>query len=132
MNENTSKMTCSCPNGHRVRGDVKLQGARVRCPKCREAFVFPSALKPTSASASSNDGFSDTSIMRILGDPSKVGIPVVNRGSASGGQVDRFRTCSRCGSSTPKTLAICNHCSCYLGVVAAEIESTDTPSSKIS
>ena len=132
MSENASKMTCSCPNGHRVRGDVKLQGSRVRCPKCRESFVFPSAIQQAHNAGSHHDGFSDTSIMRILGDPSKVGIPIVNRGNAASGQVDRFRTCSRCGGSTPKTLAICNHCSCYLGVVNISSDSTDTSSSKIS
>lgn len=112
MSENVAKLTGHCPNGHRVRGDVKLQGARVRCPKCRVAFIF--GLTPQKTQH--DEAVSDTSIMRILGDPSQVGIPVVNRGIPATNKIDRLRTCTRCGAATPKTLAICSHCSCYLGI----------------
>ncbi len=124
MSENVSKLTCSCPNGHRVRGDVKLQGSRVRCPKCRIAFVFASTVK----TQTEPDAVSDTSIMRILGDPSHVGIPVVNRGIPATNKIERLRNCTRCGGATPKTLAICNHCSCYLGISSVDVDMPVNPS----
>ena len=106
------KITCTCPNGHRVRGEARLRGSRVRCPKCRVAFVFPAA-RP----AAGDNAVSDTSVMRILGDLSHTGIPVVNKGIAVSGEINRLRTCTRCGQATSKSLAICSHCSCYLGII---------------
>lgn len=116
-NTNQSKMSCSCPNGHRVRGSVTLQGSRVRCPKCRTAFIFPAANSERNGSA-----VSDTSIMKILGDLSQTGIPVVNAS-------DNLRACMRCGGATPKTLAVCSHCRCYIGMNSTQTDSQSPPSS---
>ncbi len=57
MDEKDKRMLCQCPNGHRLRGDVALIGAMIRCPKCDATFVFGYAIR---------EKLSDTAVVRIL------------------------------------------------------------------
>ena len=116
MKEDHTKTTLECPNGHRVRGKINLLGSRVRCPKCRIAFIFG----PVQEKRSPDHAVSDTSVMRILGDASKVGIPVVSARGKDVNSSKAFRTCTRCGATTSVKLAICSHCNCYLGSEVAD------------
>ena len=116
MKEDHTKTTLECPNGHRVRGKINLLGSRVRCPKCRIAFIFG----PVEEKLSRENAVSDTSVMRILGDASKVGIPVISARRESMNASKAFRTCTRCGATTSVKLAICSQCNCYLGSEATD------------
>lgn len=88
MNEQNERMLCACPKGHKLRAGVALIGRMVRCPKCRETFVFGYAIRET---------VSDATVLGILGDakvrsqrePSRGCEPEVPRGDplgAFGGQ----------------------------------------------
>jgi hypothetical protein len=108
MNENTAntKITVSCPEGHRLRGDIKMAGNTVRCPKCSVEFVFA----PLKSEAAVERAVTDTGVMRILGDsPELPLIPEKKRATD--------RPCPRCGISMSMNASVCNHCSCYVGVM---------------
>ncbi len=109
MNENTAntKLTVSCPAGHRLRGDMKMAGNRVRCPKCRVEFVFA----PLKSPAADNRAVTDTGVMRILGDSPELP-PVPEKKAAISD-----RPCPRCGISMSINTSVCNHCNCYVGVM---------------
>ncbi|QDV40290.1 hypothetical protein Enr13x_00960 [Stieleria neptunia] len=65
MDGKKERMLCQCPNGHRLRGDAALIGKTIRCPRCRETFVFGYAIWET---------LSDAAILKILAEaPTRVG-----------------------------------------------------------
>lgn len=132
----STKITVTCPDGHRLRGGTLLVGKTVRCPKCHTEFVFAGNHQRAGEKRSVTDtgvlrilgempkppaslsidermhrkqSVTDTGVMRILGDmpetprPASVAVP--------------HRPCSRCGVPIPETLAVCNHCHCYVGVL---------------
>ena len=102
-----SKITVACPAGHRLRGDAKLIGKTVKCPKCSAEFIFASKREQ---SGKENSTVTDTGVMRILGDLSSLP-PMPTR------HVMKTRPCTRCGCSISEALAVCNHCNCYVGVM---------------
>ncbi len=108
MTENTpnTKITDACPSGHRVRGDIRLAGKSVRCPKCRKEFVF-APLKP---SAADSNVVTDTSVMRILGESPEIP-PMPER------KPDSTKSCPRCNVSISANASVCNHCNTYVGVM---------------
>ena len=103
--DNQTKITMSCPSGHRVRGGANLVGHTVRCPKCQAEFVFGEKTPPAEPKE-----VTDTGVMRILGEMSDSDMP------AQGGEV-ALRPCSRCGVAIPESLTVCSHCNCYVGVM---------------
>ena len=132
----TTKITVTCPSGHRLRGGTLLIGKSVCCPKCHTEFVFALG----SVSRTDHQAVTDTGVMRILGEmPGKsqkdfVAPPVTENVRVSDTGVIRIlsetgestqppreaevlRPCSRCGVPIPETLAVCNHCNCYVGVL---------------
>ncbi len=106
---NESKISMTCPSGHRVRGGVEMLGRTVRCPKCQSEFTFAPQKARTPAVAESRQ-VTDTGVMRILGDLSQL-TSVTQSAEAA------HRPCSRCGVAIPETLTVCNHCNCYVGVM---------------
>lgn len=104
-----TKVTSTCPSGHKVRGSIGFVGKTVRCPKCREKFAFGSDFTPKPNERDSSS-VSDTGVMKILGD-----------WHATPDLSDReqvaTKTCSRCGVSIPETSAVCFHCNCYVGAM---------------
>ena len=59
MDETKERMLCQCPRGHKLRGSVDLIGEMVRCPRCRQEFVFGYAIR---------ESISDTAVVQILGE----------------------------------------------------------------
>ena len=108
MNENTAntKITVSCPAGHRLRGDIKMAGSTVRCPKCSVEFVFA----PVKSETPVNQAVTDTGVMRILGESPVLPPPPVKKLTID-------RACPRCGISMSIDASVCKHCNCYVGVM---------------
>jgi uncharacterized C2H2 Zn-finger protein len=108
MNDNTanSKITVSCPAGHRLRGDIQMAGNTVRCPKCSVEFVFA----PLKSDAAVNRAVTDTGVMRILGDSPELP-PIPEKKMATD------RPCPRCGILMSINASVCKHCNCYVGVM---------------
>ncbi|MDM4016714.1 hypothetical protein [Roseiconus lacunae] len=100
MNEtNSERVTCKCPGGHKVRGGSELIGKIVRCPRCKEKFVFGYQVRET---------VTDTAVVRLLGD----GPTVPQAPSAT---EPALRPCTRCGIAISKNASVCKHCNCYVG-----------------
>ncbi|MGI9474858.1 MAG: hypothetical protein ACR2NZ_25230 [Rubripirellula sp.] len=115
-----TKITVACPSGHRLRGDATLEGKTVKCPKCASDFVFASAGQRKSASEAA---VTDTGVMRILGDMGSLP-PAPERVGAS------TRPCTRCGVAISESLAVCNHCNCYIGVMPTFLKQMNSPQSQ--
>ncbi|OYP35180.1 hypothetical protein [Rhodopirellula sp. MGV] len=100
MNEtNTERVTCKCPGGHKVRGGSDLIGKTVRCPRCKEKFVFGYQIRET---------VTDTAVVRMLGDfPSLPVAPIAEQPT--------MRPCGRCGIAISTNASVCKHCQCYVG-----------------
>ena len=103
----SSKITVTCPQGHRLQAGSLLVGKTVRCPKCHSKFVFaPTKTEPK------KQPVTESGVMRILGEmpqaPAADSIASVP-----------MRPCSRCGIAIPESLAVCSHCNCYVGVLPA-------------
>ncbi|KAA5545241.1 hypothetical protein FYK55_06140 [Roseiconus nitratireducens] len=115
MNENRDEqMTCQCPNGHKLRGNVELIGKTIRCPRCSETFVFGYQVRPS---------VTDTAVMRILGDgPGAMG-PAQEETPQP-----RLRPCKRCGVSISATVSVCKHCNCYVGMLPDYLAQMHPPS----
>jgi hypothetical protein len=140
MNSTTTstKITVTCPAGHRLRGGTLLIGKSVCCPKCHAEFVFAPSRStsgdgrqvtdtgvmrilgempkreptmPFEEPPSQKRAVTDTGVMRILGDQPEISKP------ASGAVP--LRPCSRCGVHIPESMAVCDHCHCYVGVLPA-------------
>lgn len=106
-NDNAVKIAVACPSGHRLRGDSKLVGKTVTCPRCKTNFVFaPTTQRHPDAEKS----VTDTGVMRILGDMGALP-PAPERVEV------KTRPCTRCGVAISESLAVCNHCNCYVGVM---------------
>ena len=144
VNENTAntKITVSCPTGHRVRGDISMAGNTVRCPRCQTQFVFA----PIKPGGSNQKAVTDTGIMRILGDaeglaPAPDPNPSSNDqrsvtdtgvmrilGDAEGlpprpeKKTPTHKPCVRCGNSISVNASVCGHCQCYVGVMPQFLE----------
>lgn len=109
----SSKITVSCPSGHRLRGDITLSGSTVRCPKCQQAFVFaPSSNEAghPAAAAEKHSRVTDTGVMRILGEseplpPLPEHKPLIER------------ACPRCSLRVSPEATVCRHCNCYIGAM---------------
>ena len=113
-NKNDSvKIAVACPSGHRLRGDSKLVGKTVECPKCETDFVFAPTL---SRHPDAEKTVTDTGVMRILGDMGSLP-PAPERQSVE------TRPCTRCGVAISESLAVCNHCNCYVGVMPSFMRS---------
>lgn len=136
-----TKISVSCPSGHRLRGGSELVGKQVRCPKCSTAFVFaPTASASETTRPHDSRSVTDTGVMRILGDmPKPVDAPkqaspkirsMTDTGVMRilGDESDLpskpeqkaaspLRPCKRCGIAIQDSLAVCPHCSCYIGVM---------------
>ena len=116
MEDHEESMTCECPNGHRLRGSVKLIGKSIRCPRCNEKFVFGYYIRQT---------VSDTAVMRILGDPpSPPPAPEPSDENAT-------RPCDKCGVEVSSNATVCKHCNTYLGKLPdffAKLRSSSKPS----
>ncbi|TWU34375.1 hypothetical protein Poly41_45220 [Novipirellula artificiosorum] len=97
----SEKIEVQCPSGHHVRGGIELLGKRVRCPRCRETFLFE---RPQSAA------ITDSGVMQILGSveplppPPSLGHPVT-------------RPCPTCGATISVNSHVCTHCSRYVGAL---------------
>jgi hypothetical protein len=133
-----TKITVTCPGGHRLRGGTLLVGKPVCCPKCHAEFVFGAR----EALAAENRTVSDTAVIRILGEmpappaAATAQSPKVEPRSISDTGVMRIlgeslpagrsvksrvpqRPCTRCGLAIPETAAVCDHCHCYVGELPA-------------
>ncbi|MCC9603245.1 hypothetical protein LOC67_22070 [Stieleria sp. JC731] len=96
---NAERVTCKCPRGHKVRGGSELIGKTVRCPRCKEKFVFGYQIR---------EAVTDTAVVRMLGDaPAIPAAPVAEEPS--------LRPCTRCGVAISKNASVCKHCNCYVG-----------------
>ncbi|MDG2221285.1 MAG: hypothetical protein P8L85_07895 [Rubripirellula sp.] len=123
MQETTpdSKITVQCPSGHRLRGDTKLIGKTVKCPKCEVDFTFaePEPTHPVTESSPSrvdNQEITDTGVMRILNEMGELA-----RVDIEPNVVDS-RPCTRCGTSVPENMAVCSYCNCYLGILPSYMQ----------
>lgn len=137
--ENT--ITVSCPSGHRLRGGPEMIGKNVKCPRCKSPFAFV----PTNSSDSDHRAITDTGVMRILGDMPPLPVPsqpdpIDDRSVTDTGVMrilddvselspqakqpteTKTRPCSRCGVAIHESLAVCPHCSCYIGVMPSFME----------
>ncbi len=138
--QSDNKITVACPSGHRLRAGTEMVGKTVACPKCQAKFVFAPMKATPSEHAPASRGVTDTGVMRILGDmpktsqPEKPQRPPENRAVTDTGVMRilgdvtdlrqapqpssvALRPCSRCGVPIPESLAVCNHCHCYIGVM---------------
>lgn len=123
-----TKLTVACPQGHRVRGGVRLVGKSVKCPKCAEAFVFaPTGLQTnvneinrlnspknperSKKESPSNHSVTESSVMRILGDATELPPPPEKKSGKA------MRPCSRCNVSIAQSLTVCPHCDCYVSAM---------------
>ena len=77
--QSNTKITVSCPSGHRLRGGPDLIGKMVKCPRCQWQFIFAPETKREEAVS--------------------------------------MRPCPRCHVSIPESVAVCDHCNCYVGVL---------------
>ena len=100
VRQNNERMNCECPQGHKLRGPISLIGKQIRCPKCKDVFIFGETYK---------NSVSDTTVMRILGSgplpPAEVP------------QVEQTKSCDRCGMEISPTASVCEHCDCYVGAL---------------
>lgn len=95
------KLSCECPNGHKLRGPVSLIGRQIECPKCNARLIFGETY---------NNSVSDTAVVRILDSTASVQ-------PSSNDQENESRPCHRCGSLVSSTASVCDHCDCYVGVM---------------
>ncbi len=94
------KMTCDCPNGHKLRGPVQLIGKQIVCPGCKAEFIFGETYK---------QHVSDTAVVRILGSAPEA--------PYAPSTAEVMRPCSRCGVSISASANVCTHCDCYIGAM---------------
>ncbi|TWT98450.1 hypothetical protein [Stieleria varia] len=94
------KLTCDCPNGHKLRGPAQLIGKQIACPKCKSKFIFGETYKQQ---------VSDTAVVRILGTPPP--------SHTAPSETELMRPCTRCGVSVSASASVCSHCDCYIGAV---------------
>ena len=116
-----TKITATCPSGHRLRGDDKLVGKLVKCPRCQVEFTFagPTATRPAAVRQPpvvDNREITDTGVMRILNEMGELA-RVETEPSAV-----ESRPCTRCGTSVPENLAVCSYCNCYLGILPSYMQ----------
>lgn len=97
VRQNEERMTCECPQGHRLRGPVSLIGKQIHCPKCQSEFIFGETYRLH---------VSDTTVMRILGEGPKPVEPPEEL---------ETRPCQRCGVAIPAAATVCDCCECYMG-----------------
>lgn len=91
-----------CPNGHKLRFDVKDSGKKAACPTCRVKFLLPTPRR-----------VSDTSIMAVLGDrPSDRS--VIAHPSAPVPAAALTKMCPKCKARIGTRYQICPHCRTYL------------------
>ncbi|MEO1619034.1 MAG: hypothetical protein AAFV88_24495 [Planctomycetota bacterium] len=98
-NQPTEQITCKCPRGHKLKGKPNLIGKSVRCPRCREKFVFGYQIR---------EQVTDTAVVRLLGDAPAIP-PAPKKTGAD------LRSCTRCGVAISKKTSVCEHCRCYVG-----------------
>lgn len=114
-----SKVTVQCPSGHRLRGDTRLIGKTVKCPKCEAEFTFAEhklPQPPAVSSAASNREITDTGVMRILNEMGELARVNIEPDSVES------RPCTRCGTSVPENIAVCSYCNCYVGILPAYMQ----------
>ncbi|NND98709.1 MAG: hypothetical protein HKN47_15420 [Pirellulaceae bacterium] len=107
-NSKPQKLECTCPSGHKLRGDVELIGELVECPACDVRFVF---------GIQANDGMnvSDTAVMRILGDvPASKSKPT---------ETPVTQPCRTCGSTIDESASVCHHCNSYVAILPGFLQS---------
>ena len=97
-----ASITLTCPNGHRLRGDSRFIGKKVKCPRCQAGFVI---------SAPAPSQVTDTGVMRILGDVTNPAPAPIESNEVS------TRPCPRCGMGIGNDAPVCEHCKCYVGVM---------------
>ena len=117
--ESESKVTVQCPSGHRLRGDTKLLGKIVKCPKCEVEFTFadPNLTRPPTASSAANHReITDTGVMRILSEMGELARVNIEPDSVES------RPCTRCGTSVPENIAVCSYCNCYVGILPSYMQ----------
>lgn len=95
----------TCPNGHSLRASAKAMGKRLSCPVCGESVNVPSQNRA--------DSFTDTGVMRILGDyvqlPSQ---PTPKMESTT-------RSCPGCSAQISIHGSVCKYCNYFIGSVSA-------------
>ena len=104
-----AKVTCHCPTGHKVRGDIAMTGERVVCPACKTPFTF-GVVNTDKATVS------DTGVMRILGDfdaPETIDSDVPKA----------TVPCGRCGVAIEQTATVCKHCNTYASAMPSFMRS---------
>ncbi|MDA9858391.1 hypothetical protein N9D23_09735 [Rubripirellula sp.] len=114
-----SKVTVQCPSGHRLRGDTKLIGKIVKCPKCAVEFTFAEqkpTRPPAASPAASNREITDTGVMRILNEMGELARVNIEPDSVES------RPCTRCGTSVPENIAVCSYCNCYVGILPSYMQ----------
>ncbi len=104
------KISCTCPNGHKVRGDVSFAGEKVRCPRCQQTFVFGE--KQTEKAP-----VTESAVMRILVDPQMSEDPVASMFDNPRQEAPKTCPCSRCGVAIDETATVCKHCNSYVGAM---------------
>ncbi len=118
MESRSQKLTDCCPEGHRVRGDVSLAGKPVRCPKCNRQFYFAVGLQSDHAvvikhgSHTAKAGMTESSVMRILGDPAPM--PPMPMSMPLGPVT---RPCPKCSIAISEAASVCRHCNTYVGAM---------------
>ena len=104
-----AKVTCHCPTGHKVRGDIAMTGERVVCPACKAQFTF-GVVNTDKATVR------DTGVMRILGD---FDAPEEIHSDAP----KATAPCGRCGVAIEQTATVCKHCNTYASAMPSFMRS---------
>lgn len=101
-----NQISCTCPSGHKIRGDASLSGKKAICPRCKQVFVF---------GVVENKSVTDTGVMRILGDLPTPAPP----SSTSAGPTEEpsMHPCGRCNIAIDSSATVCRHCNAYVGAV---------------
>ena len=113
-----TKLTVSCPSGHRLRGRVEMIGKRVKCPRCSVEFDFLKSSdtathdreRVATPAAGDRRGVSESRVMAILGDMNDLSSAPISEPTQS-------RPCAKCGGAVSESLTVCPHCNTYVGVM---------------